>query len=170
MSLATPPGTPTGRMTPRNRSLFLERGLFRLCLSRLRRLVYAECLERGCPESEPASTDQSARTGSEGLPIMHFFAIAASSACGTWDARSRKARRRVADWSFARWPRSLPKGLYGSDAATTNPSEIGQSIGIGISQDANRLLRFCGRDSPFVSGPRSAQRIRETRLRRAGPR
>jgi DNA-3-methyladenine glycosylase len=35
------------------------------------------------------------------------------------------------------------------------PGEIGQSIRIGISRDADRLLRFCLRDSPFVSGPRS---------------
>ena len=34
------------------------------------------------------------------------------------------------------------------------PGEIGQSIRIGISRDANRLLRFYLRDSPFVSGPR----------------
>jgi DNA-3-methyladenine glycosylase len=33
--------------------------------------------------------------------------------------------------------------------------EIGQSIRIGIARDANRLLRFYLRDSPFVSGPRS---------------
>jgi DNA-3-methyladenine glycosylase len=35
------------------------------------------------------------------------------------------------------------------------PGEIGKSIRIGISRDANRLLRFYLRDSPFVSGPRS---------------
>ena len=35
------------------------------------------------------------------------------------------------------------------------PREIGQSIRIGIAQDANRLLRFYLRGSPFVSGPRS---------------
>jgi DNA-3-methyladenine glycosylase len=35
------------------------------------------------------------------------------------------------------------------------PGEIGQSIRIGISRDANRLLRFYLRDSPFVSGPSS---------------
>ncbi len=34
------------------------------------------------------------------------------------------------------------------------PGEIAQSIRIGISRDANRLLRFYLRDSPFVSGPR----------------
>lgn len=35
------------------------------------------------------------------------------------------------------------------------PGEIGQSTRIGISRDANRLLRFYVRGSPFVSGPRS---------------
>jgi len=35
------------------------------------------------------------------------------------------------------------------------PREIGQSIRIGIARDANRLLRFYLRGSPFVSGPRS---------------
>lgn len=35
------------------------------------------------------------------------------------------------------------------------PGEIGRSIRIGVSRDANRLLRFYLRDSPFVSGPRS---------------
>src|SRR6202043_3313455 len=35
------------------------------------------------------------------------------------------------------------------------PDEIGQSIRIGIARDANRILRFYLRDSPFVSGPRS---------------
>jgi DNA-3-methyladenine glycosylase len=35
------------------------------------------------------------------------------------------------------------------------PDEIGQSIRIGITRDANRLLRFYRRNSPFVSGPRS---------------
>jgi DNA-3-methyladenine glycosylase len=35
------------------------------------------------------------------------------------------------------------------------PGEIGESVRIGISRDANRLLRFYLRGSPFVSGPRS---------------
>ena len=35
------------------------------------------------------------------------------------------------------------------------PGEIGESVRIGISRDANRLLRFYLRASPFVSGPRS---------------
>jgi DNA-3-methyladenine glycosylase len=36
-----------------------------------------------------------------------------------------------------------------------DPGEIGQSIRIGISRDADRLLRFYLRGSPFVSGPGS---------------
>jgi DNA-3-methyladenine glycosylase len=38
------------------------------------------------------------------------------------------------------------------------PAEIGQSIRIGIARDANRLLRFYRRNSPFVSGPRSLKK------------
>jgi DNA-3-methyladenine glycosylase len=36
--------------------------------------------------------------------------------------------------------------------------EVAQSIRIGISRDADRLLRFYLRDSPFVSGSRSLNR------------
>ena len=35
------------------------------------------------------------------------------------------------------------------------PGDIGLSTRIGISRDADRLLRFYIRDNPFVSGPRS---------------
>ncbi len=35
------------------------------------------------------------------------------------------------------------------------PGEIGQSVRIGITRDADRPLRFYLRGSPFVSGPRS---------------
>ncbi|HLH12313.1 MAG TPA: DNA-3-methyladenine glycosylase [Methylovirgula sp.] len=35
------------------------------------------------------------------------------------------------------------------------PGEIGQSVRIGISRDAHRLLRFYLRGSPFISGRRS---------------
>jgi DNA-3-methyladenine glycosylase len=35
------------------------------------------------------------------------------------------------------------------------PGEIGESTRIGIARDANRVLRFYLRGSPFVSGPRS---------------
>jgi DNA-3-methyladenine glycosylase len=36
-----------------------------------------------------------------------------------------------------------------------DPGEIGQSVRIGITCDADRPLRFYLRDSPFVSGPKS---------------
>ena len=48
--------------------------------------------------------------------------------------------------------RKGPLWLGGGDH---EPGEIGQSLRIGILRDANRLLRFYLRDSPFVSGPRS---------------
>jgi DNA-3-methyladenine glycosylase len=48
--------------------------------------------------------------------------------------------------------REGPLWLRGGDHES---GEIGQSIRIGISRDANRLLRFYLRGSPFVSGPRS---------------
>lgn len=35
------------------------------------------------------------------------------------------------------------------------PGEIGQGVRIGISKDANRLLRFYVKGNPFVSGPGS---------------
>jgi hypothetical protein len=46
------------------------------------------------------------------------------------------------------------KTLYGSDAVITNPAKSGRASG-SASRDANRLLRFYLRGSPFVSGPRS---------------
>ena len=48
--------------------------------------------------------------------------------------------------------REGPLWLAGDDQ---DPGEIGRSIRIGISRDADRLLRFYRRGSPFVSGPRS---------------
>ncbi|QKC74825.1 DNA-3-methyladenine glycosylase [Mesorhizobium erdmanii] len=51
--------------------------------------------------------------------------------------------------------RKGPLWLAGDDV---EPGEIGQGIRIGISKDADRLLRFYVRDSPFVSGPRSLNR------------
>jgi DNA-3-methyladenine glycosylase len=48
--------------------------------------------------------------------------------------------------------REGPLGLAPCDH---EPGEIGQSIRIGIARDANRRLRFYLRGSPFVSGPRS---------------
>ena len=38
--------------------------------------------------------------------------------------------------------------------AVREPVEIGESVRIGITKDADRVLRFFERDSPYVSGPR----------------
>jgi DNA-3-methyladenine glycosylase len=48
--------------------------------------------------------------------------------------------------------RQGPLWLGGDDQ---EPGEIGESVRIGISRDADRLLRFYLRGSAFVSGPRS---------------
>ena len=52
------------------------------------------------------------------------------------------------------------KALYGSRATTTSASEIGKgkigkSVRIGITREADRVLRFYLRGSPFVSGAKS---------------
>ena len=52
------------------------------------------------------------------------------------------------------------KALYGSRATTDDAGEIGErkigeSVRIGISRDADRVLRFYLRGSPFVSGAKS---------------
>jgi DNA-3-methyladenine glycosylase len=39
-------------------------------------------------------------------------------------------------------------------AAGAPPAAIGESVRIGLSSDAHRVLRFFERESPFVSGPR----------------
>jgi DNA-3-methyladenine glycosylase len=138
-------------MTPRNRSLFLEPGhayvylaygvSWMLNVSSERAGIGAGVLIRAL---EPL----------DGVPIMQA---------------NRGAAVRHAD--LARGPGRLAaalridRSLDGVDLCRQGPlwlanddevrSEVGQSTRIGISREAERLLRFYRRGSRFVSGPRS---------------
>ena len=137
-------------MTPRNRTLFLERGhayvylaygtSYMLNVSSEMPGIGAGVLIRGL---EPL----------EGIPIM----------------RRNRGVERLRD--LARGPGRLAAALRidrcldGLDLCREgplwlgrsdgDPGEIGRSVRIGVSRDANRPLRFYLRNSPFVSGPRS---------------
>jgi DNA-3-methyladenine glycosylase len=137
-------------MTPRNHALFLERGhayvylaygiSYMLNVSSERPGIGAGVLIRAL---EPL----------EGIPIM----------------QRNRGIERLRD--LARGPGRLAAALRidrrldGLDLCRKGPlwlargdhkaGEIGQSIRIGISQDADRMLRFYLLDNPFVSGRRS---------------
>ena len=136
-------------MTKRNHSLFLERGRAYIYLaygSSYMLNVSSEIPEIG------AGVLIRAFEPLEGIPIM----------------RLNRGVERLRD--LARGPGRLTAALRidrrfdGLDLCREDPlwlgrgdhesGEIGQSIRIGISRDANRLLRFYRRNSPFVSGPR----------------
>ena len=137
-------------MTQRNRSLFLERGhayvylaygvSYMLNVTSETRGIGAGVLIRAL---EPL----------EGIPIM----------------RRNRGVERLRD--LARGPGRLAaalridRSLDGLDLCREGPlwlgrgddypGEIGRSVRIGVSRDANRPLRFYLRNSPFVSGPKS---------------
>jgi DNA-3-methyladenine glycosylase len=138
------------RMTPRNRSLFLEPG---------RAYVY---FAYGLHDMLNVSSEAAgigagvlirALEPLEGVPIM----------------RRNRGAERTAD--LARGPGRLAEALRidrsldGVDLCRQGPlwlahgdrepGEIGQSVRIGISREVDRPLRFYLRGSPFVSGPRS---------------
>src|SRR5215472_15535706 len=136
-------------MTPRNRSLFLDRGYAYVYLaygSAYMLNVSSEIAGIG------AGVLIRALEPGDGIPIMQ---------------RNRQIER-LRD--LARGPGRLTAALRvdrridGLDLCREGPlwlahcdhepGEIGQSIRIGIARDANRLLRFYLRGSPFVSGPR----------------
>jgi DNA-3-methyladenine glycosylase len=135
--------------TPRNRSLFLERGYAYVYL------VYGSAYMLNV-SSETAGIGAGvlirALEPRDGIPIM----------------RRNRQIERLRD--LARGPGRLTAAL-GVDSrfdgldlcregplwlgrCDHEPLEIGQSLRIGIARDANRLLRFYLRGSPFVSGPR----------------
>ncbi len=137
-------------MTPRNRSLFLERGHAYIYLA------YGSSYMLNVSSEPPgigAGVLIRALEPLEGVRVM----------------RLNRGVERLRD--LARGPGRLTaalrvdRSLDGLDLCREGPlwlargdretGEIGRSIRIGVSRDANRLLRFYLRDSPFVSGPRS---------------
>jgi len=137
-------------VTPRTRSLFLEPGRAYVYLS------YGSAYMLNV-SSEAAGIGAGvlirALEPIDGVPIM----------------RQNRGFPRLRD--LARGPGRLAKALQidrwadGLDLCQEGPlwlahgdrdvGEIGQGVRIGLSKDADRLLRFYLRGSPFVSGPRS---------------
>jgi DNA-3-methyladenine glycosylase len=139
-------------MTPRNRSLFLERGHAYVYLA------YGLSYMLNVSSETPgigAGVLIRALEPLEGVAIM----------------RLSRGVERLRD--LARGPGrlaaalSIDRSLDGLDLCREgplwlgrdglDPREIGRSVRIGISQDADRILRFYLRNSPFVSGPKSLQ-------------
>lgn len=137
-------------MTPRNRSLFLERGHAYV------HLAYGISWMLNVSSERPgigAGVLIRALEPLEGIPIM----------------RLNRGVERLRD--LTRGPGRLAaalridRGLDGLDLCREGPlwlgrgerepGEIGQSVRIGITREVHRLLRFYLRGSPFVSGPRS---------------
>jgi DNA-3-methyladenine glycosylase len=137
-------------MTPRNRSLFLERGHAYVYVA------YGISDMLNISSETPgigAGVLIRALEPLDGIPIMQ---------------RNRGVERLT---DLARGPGRLAaalridRSLDGIDLCKKGPlwlghddheqGKIGKSIRIGITKDAERLLRFYVRDSKFVSGPRS---------------
>jgi DNA-3-methyladenine glycosylase len=137
-------------MTPRNRSLFLERGHAYVYLAY--GISYMLNVSSELP-GVGAGVLIRAIEPLDGIPIM----------------RLNRGIERLRD--LARGPGRLAaalridRALDGLDLCRKGPlwlrrrdrepGEIGQSIRIGITRAAHRVLRFYLRGSPFVSGPRS---------------
>ena len=142
-----------GGLTRRNRSLFLERGHAYVYLA------YGSSYMLNVSSETPgigAGGLIRALEPLEGIPIM----------------RLNRGIERLGD--LARGPGRLATALRvdlrldGIDLCRKGPlwlgrddhkpGEVAQSVRIGISREADRLLRFYLQGSPFVSGPRSLNR------------
>lgn len=140
-------------MTPRNRSMFLEPG-------------YAYVYVAYGISNMLNVSSEAAGTGT-GVLIRALEPLD-----GIQVMQANRGTERLLD--LARGPGRLcqamriDRSLDGLDLCREGPiwlgqdgheaGEIGESVRIGITKDANRLLRFYRRGSPFVSGPRALNR------------
>jgi DNA-3-methyladenine glycosylase len=137
-------------MTPRNRSLFLEHGHAYIYLS------YGSSYMLNVSSEKPgvgAGVLIRALEPLEGVPIMQRNR-------GTEKLRdlTRGPGRLCAALGIDLWADGLDlcrEGPLWLARGDRELGEIGQGVRIGLSRDADRLLRFYVRGSPFVSGPRS---------------
>jgi DNA-3-methyladenine glycosylase len=137
-------------MTPRTRSLFLEPGHAYVYLA-----YGTSCMLN--VTSEPAGIGAGvlirALEPLDGIPVMqHNRGIVRQRDLARGPGRLAAALRIDRSLDGLDLCRKGPLWLAHDDH---EPGEIGQSVRIGISRDANRPLRFYLRGSPFVSGPRS---------------
>jgi DNA-3-methyladenine glycosylase len=139
-------------MTPRNRSLFLERGHAYVYLA------YGLSYMLNVSSETPgigAGVLIRALEPLEGVAIMRL------------NRRVERLRDLTRGPGRLAAALSIDRSLDGLDLCregplwlghdSHHPGEIGRSVRIGISRDKDRALRFYLRDSPFVSGPKSLQ-------------
>jgi DNA-3-methyladenine glycosylase len=142
-------------VTGRNRSLFLERGHAYIYLA------YGSSYLLNVSSEMPgigAGVLIRALEPLDGIPIMRLDRGIErlrdlARGPGRLTAALRVDRRLDGLDLCREGPLWLGRGDH--EFAEIGPGEIGQSIRIGISRDANRVLRFYLRNNPFVSGPRS---------------
>jgi DNA-3-methyladenine glycosylase len=137
-------------MTPRNRTLFLERGHAYVYLA------YGTSYMLNVSSEMPgigAGVLIRALEPLEGIPIMQLNrGIKRLRDLARGPGRLTAALRVDRRFDGLDLCRQGPLWLAHCDH---EPGAIGESIRIGIARDANRLQRFYLRGSPFVSGPRS---------------
>jgi DNA-3-methyladenine glycosylase len=137
-------------MTQRNRSLFLERGHAYVYLAYGTSYMLNVSSEA---QGTGAGVLIRALEPLQGIPIMRLNrGIEGVRELARGPGRLCTALRIDRDLDGLDLCRQGPLWLGHGDR---EPGEIGQTIRIGISRDADRLLRFYLRDSPFVSGPGS---------------
>ena len=138
------------RMTPRNRSLFLE------CGHAYVYLAYGSSWMLNVSSERPgigAGVLIRALEPRAGLPIMQINrGIERQRDLARGPGRLAMALRIDRRLDGLDLCREGPLWLAHPDQA---PGEIGESIRIGITRDTHRLLRFYLRGSRFVSGPRT---------------